>query len=121
MQLYYEANLKRKINFKWKICSANKKLKAKIDKFILGLKSLGWQDIETPKATFYLWIKTPPKYKEDSKAFCKDLLEKSGMVAVPGDAVGVNGKGCVRLSIVDSPENLDAVIERMKQDGHTFN
>lgn len=24
MQLYYEANLKRKINFKWKICSANK-------------------------------------------------------------------------------------------------
>lgn len=103
------------------IHSANKKLKAKIDKFILGLKSLGWQDIETPKATFYLWIKTPPKYKEDSKAFCKDLLEKSGIVAVPGDAFGVNGKGCVRLSIVDSPENLDTVIERMKQDGHTFN
>ena len=49
------------------------------------------------------------------------IFEKSGIVAVPGDAFGVNGKGYVRLSIVDSPENLDAVIARMKQDGHTFN
>jgi len=103
------------------IHNANRKLKAKIDNFIRGLKELGWQDIETPKATFYLWIKAPVRYKEDARAFCKDLLEKSGIVAVPGDAFGVNGKGYVRLSIVDSPENLDAVIARMKQDGHTFN
>ncbi len=103
------------------IQNANKKLKAKIDKFISGLKSLGWENLETPKATFYLWPQVPPRYKGDAKAFCKDLLEKSGIVAVPGDAFGVNGKGYVRLSIVDSPENLDTVIERMHKDGHTFN
>jgi len=103
------------------IHNANKNLKIKMDKFVQGLKSLGWQDVETPKASFYLWIKSPLKYKEDSREFCKDLLEKSGIVAVPGDAFGTNGKGYVRLSIVDSMENLNTVIERMKQDGHTFN
>ncbi len=103
------------------IHNANKKLKAKIDKFVQGLKELGWQDIETPKATFYLWVKIPPRYNEDATIFCKDLLEKSGIVAVPGDAFGTNGRGYVRLSIVDSPENLDTVIDRMKKDGHRFN
>ena len=103
------------------ISNANKKLKIKINNFVKGLKELGWQDVETPKATFYLWIKIPPKYNGDAKKFCNDLLEKSGIVAVPGDAFGVNGKGCVRLSIVASDEALNSVIERMKQDGHRFN
>ena len=49
------------------------------------------------------------------------MLEKSGIVAVPGDAFGAMGKGCVRLSIVADEESLEAVIARMKQDGHTFN
>lgn len=78
---------------------ANKKLQRKLEDFVLGLRELGWTDVEVPKATFYLWIKTPPKYNNDSKAFCKELLEKSGIVAVPGDAFGAMGKGYVRLSI----------------------
>jgi len=102
------------------IKNANKKLKAKMDNFVKGLKELGFDDVECPKATFYLWVAIPPRYKENSAEFCKDLLEKSGIVAVPGDAFGVNGKGFVRLSIVDSPENLNTVIERMKQDGHRY-
>ncbi len=103
------------------IKEANKKLKIKIDNFVKGLKELGWQGIETPKATFYLWIKIPPRYNEDAKKFCTDLLEKSGIVAVPGDAFGTNGKGYVRLSVVASNEALNTVIERMKQDGHRYN
>ena len=102
------------------IQNANRKLKRKIDNFVHGLKELGWKDIETPKATFYLWISIPPKYNMDAKKFCDDLLEKSGIVAVPGNAFGTMGKGYVRLSIVAAEESLDAVIGRMKQDGHTF-
>jgi len=103
------------------ISNANKNLKIKLDDFVAGLKELGWKDIKVPRATFYLWAKIPPRYNDDAKKFCDDLLEKSGIVAVPGDAFGVNGKGCVRLSITASKANLDIVIDRMKKDGHTFN
>lgn len=103
------------------IQNANKNLKIKLEGFVNGLKELGWPDVEVPKATFYLWVKTPPRYNGDSKKFCDEMLEKSGIVAVPGHAFGVNGKGYVRLSITASKENLDAVIKRMKQDGHTYN
>jgi len=102
------------------IQNANKKLKRKIDNFVRGLKELGWKDVEAPKATFYLWVAIPPKYNSNAKKFCDDLLEKSGIVAVPGDAFGAMGKGYVRLSIVAAEESLEAVIGRMKQDGHTF-
>ena len=103
------------------IHNANRRLKRKLDNFVHGLKELGWKDVETPKATFYLWVPIPPKYNLNAKKFCDDLLEKSGIVAVPGDAFGAMGKGCVRLSIVADEESLEAVIARMKQDGHTFN
>lgn len=103
------------------IKNANLRLKAKLDDFVSGLKSLGWEGVETPKATFYLWVKVPPKYNGDDKKFCDDLLEKSGIVAVPGRAFGENGYGSVRLSITAPADSLKTVIERMKQDGHTYN
>ncbi len=101
------------------ILSANKKFKNKIQKFVNGLNSLGY-DVKMPKAAFYLWMKIPPRYNGTSKQFADDLLEKSGIVLVPGEAFGDLGKGYVRISVVASEENLDEVIERMKIDGHIF-
>ncbi|MDO5437557.1 MAG: aminotransferase class I/II-fold pyridoxal phosphate-dependent enzyme, partial [bacterium] len=83
------------------------------------LKSLGY-DVKMPKAAFYLWIKIPPRYNGDSKKFADELLEKSGIVLVPGEAFGDLGKGYVRISVVASDENLDNVIERMKLDGFQY-
>jgi LL-diaminopimelate aminotransferase len=97
---------------------ANAKLKKKIETFAQGLRNLGWK-VEVPKATFYLWIKTPPKYSSD-KEFCDTLLEKSGIVTVPGSAFGTYGKGYIRISVTDSEEKLKEVIERMEKDGHRF-
>jgi LL-diaminopimelate aminotransferase len=97
---------------------ANAKLKKKIETFAQGLRNLGWK-VEVPKATFYLWIKTPPKYSSD-KEFCDTLLEKSGIVTVPGSAFGTFGKGYIRISVTDSEEKLKEVIERMEKDGHRF-
>lgn len=98
---------------------ANKKFEVKIQKFVDGLKSLGY-DVKMPKAAFYLWIKIPPRYNGDSKKFADELLEKSGIVLVPGEAFGDLGKGYVRISVVASDENLDNVIERMKLDGFQY-
>ena len=99
--------------------NANKKFSTKIQNFVNGLKSLGY-DVEMPKAAFYLWVKIPERYNGDSKKFADDLLEKSGIVLVPGEAFGTLGKGYVRISVVASDENLNTIIERMKLDGFQY-
>ncbi|MDD3150878.1 MAG: aminotransferase class I/II-fold pyridoxal phosphate-dependent enzyme [Candidatus Gastranaerophilales bacterium] len=86
-----------------------------------GFRELGW-DIDNliiPKATFYLWLPIPARYKT-SEEFTSELLEKSGIVVVPGTGFGKYGEGFFRISIVSSDENLYEMIERMKQDGFYF-
>lgn len=101
------------------IDDANLKFKNKIQKFVNGLNDLGY-NVRMPKAAFYLWVKIPPRYNNDSKKFATDLLEKSGIVLVPGEAFGDLGKGYVRMSVTASEENLDIVIKRMKEDGFQY-
>ncbi len=72
-----------------------------------------------PEATFYLWLPIPLKYKT-SKEFTDDLMRKSGIIAVPGNAFGKYGEGFFRISIVCSDENLQEVIDRMKKDGFYY-
>jgi LL-diaminopimelate aminotransferase len=86
-----------------------------------GFKKLGWpvEELNPPKATFYLWLPIPPRYKS-CEQFSDEMLEKSGIVVVPGTAFGQGGEGFFRLSLVNPESELDAVIERMGQDGFTF-
>lgn len=100
------------------IRQANANIERKLVKFAKGLRELGYE-VEVPKATFYLWIKYPKRFAS-AQAFCDELLTKSGIVIVPGDAFGECGKDYVRLSIVADDNSLDEVIERLKTDGHTF-
>ncbi len=101
------------------IKEANKKFYNKIKKFTDGLKSLGYP-VKVPKAAFYIWLKIPERYNGDSKKFADELLEKSGVVTVPGTAFGSLGYGYVRISVVASEKDLDEVIERMKVDGFEY-
>lgn len=103
------------------IVEANLGFKKKQNILMKGLKELGWpvDKINIPDATFYLWLPIPPKYKT-SKEFTDDLMYKSGVVAVPGNAFGKYGEGFFRVSIVCSDENLQEVIDRMKTDGFYF-
>jgi aspartate/methionine/tyrosine aminotransferase len=48
------------------------------------------------------------------------MLEKSGIVVVPGDAFGKYGQGFFRISYVCSDEKLQEVIDRMKEDGFRY-
>ena len=94
--------------------------KHKQDIFVKGLKELGWKDFCIPSSTFYLWLPIPPRYKT-SKEFTDDLMNKSGVVAVPGSAFGRYGEGFFRVSAVCSDEQLQECIDRMKTDGFYFN
>ena len=102
------------------IIESNKRYKHSQDILVKGLKDeLGWSDFTVPDATFYLWLPIPPRYKS-SVEFTDDLMHKSGIVAVPGDAFGEYGKGYFRVSIVCPDEQLKEVIARMKQDGFIY-
>lgn len=88
---------------------------------VKGLKELGWpiDEANVPHTTFYLWLPIPRKYKSAFK-FCEDMLEKSGIVVVPGNAFGEYGEGFFRVSYVCSDAKLHEVIDRMKADGFKY-
>jgi len=66
------------------------------DILVDGLNALGWS-IPRPRATFYVWAPTPPPYT--SMTYASALLEKAGVLAIPGIGYGAHGDGYVRMSL----------------------
>ena len=86
------------------------------DILIEGLNSLGWK-LPHPKATLYVWAPVPPDY--DSMEFAKVLLEKAGLLVVPGIGYGPNGEGYIRFSLTVSGDNngdlVSKAVKRMQE------
>lgn len=102
------------------IAKSNAQFKHNQELFVKGLKEeLGWGEFNVPDATFYLWLPIPPRYKS-SVEFTNDLMQTSGVVAVPGNAFGKYGEGFFRVSIVCPEEQIKEVIRRMKEDGFYY-
>ena len=103
------------------IIQANASYRRKQSIMIKGLRELGWEieEDQIPHTTFYLWLPIPRKY-DSAFQFCEEMLEKSGIVVVPGDAFGKYGQGYFRISYVCSDEKLQEVIDRMKADGFRY-
>lgn len=77
-----------------------------------GLASLGWK-FDKPKATFYMWVPTPKG--ETSASFTEKLLEKCGILVVPGNGYGPSGEGYVRFAITIPKERISEAIDRLKK------
>ena len=103
------------------IARENQNYKRKQAFTVKGFKELGWDidERKVPPATFYLWLSIPPRY-ETSVKFCDELLEKSGIVTVPGNYFGKQGEGFFRVSYVCSEEELQTVFDRLKEDGFYY-
>ena len=84
------------------------------DIMIQGLRELGW-DIETPKATFYIWLPTPKGMS--SVEFANIMLKKAHIVVPPGNGYGTNGEGFFRIAITIGEDRLKEAIQRMKDAG----
>ena len=86
------------------------------DIIIEGLNSLGW-NLPKPKATLYVWAPVPPGYT--SIEFAKTLLERAGVLVVPGVGYGPYGEGYIRLSLTVSGdrngERVAEAFERIKR------
>jgi LL-diaminopimelate aminotransferase len=76
-----------------------------------GLKSLGW-DFSKPMASFYFWVPVPKG--ETSASFTEKLLEKAGILVVPGSGYGANGEGYVRMAITLPKERITEAIARLQ-------
>lgn len=77
-------------------------------KMINDIKTLS---VKLPQGAFYLFINIS-KINGDSMAFCKDLLEKSGVALVPGVAFGMDG--FVRFSFACGEEQIIEGIKRIE-------
>ncbi|MDD5476589.1 MAG: LL-diaminopimelate aminotransferase [Candidatus Omnitrophica bacterium] len=77
-----------------------------------GLNALGWKAIE-PKATFYVWIKIPPK--ENSIDFSGRLLKEADIVATAGVGFGKYGEGYIRMALTVPKERIKEALERLKK------
>lgn len=81
------------------------------DVLIEGLNSLGW-NLEKPKATFYVWAPVPNGYT--SMSFSETMLDKCGIICVPGVGYGKYGEGYVRFALTVEEDRIKEAIERMK-------
>jgi LL-diaminopimelate aminotransferase len=77
-----------------------------------GLKKIGLHPIK-PEASFYLWTKVPSP--SDSSGFVSHILEKTGVLATPGNGFGKPGEGYVRFALTVSVERIQEAVERIKQ------
>ena len=80
-----------------------------------GLKEIGWQ-IKEPVATMFVWAKLPEGHT-DSAAFAQLLMEKAGVIVVPGIAFGAMGEGHVRFGLVQDVERIQLAVRRIGESG----
>jgi len=76
------------------------------------LEELGFE-FEKPKAAFYIWVKVPKGYS--STQFVAELLEKTGVLVVPGSGYGKFGEGYFRISFTSSDDRIKEAVNRLKQ------
>ena len=82
-----------------------------------GLNSLGWKMADL-KATFYAWVPVPKG--ETSASFTEKLLDKCGILVVPGSGYGKSGEGYVRFAITLPKDRIEAAIKRLRNAKITF-
>jgi aspartate/methionine/tyrosine aminotransferase len=88
--------------------------KQRRDTFVKALNNIGW-DVPTPDATMYIWAKLPPKWADDSIAFCTELVCQTGVAASPGVGFGKCGEGYVRFALVHEPAKLQLAVDRISK------
>lgn len=84
------------------------------DVLVSGLRRAGWE-VPPPPATMFCWAPLPPGW--ESRAFARALLERAGVLVVPGLAFGARGEGYVRIALVRDEATLAEAAERVAAAG----
>ena len=88
---------------------------ARRDALCGGLRRIGW-DVPDAQGTLFVWAKIPGKFTS-SVDFVLELMEKTGVICVPGSAFGEQGEGYVRFALVVPPERMEEAVRRIEESG----
>ena len=78
-----------------------------------ALPALGLEKIAPPDGAFYIWADVG-RYTDDSLAFCKQLLQDTGVATAPGiDFDPVEGRRFIRMSFAVSTPEIEQAIRLM--------
>lgn len=89
--------------------------RARRDSLAAGLREAGW-NVPDCDSTMFTWYPLP-EGRADDVAFTFELLEKTGVICVPGSSFGERGKGFVRFALVQPPEVLRQAVGYIKEGG----
>ena len=79
--------------------------------FCAALSKNGWNVPMTP-ASMFTWFPVPVSGMT-SEQFCLDLLEKTGVICVPGSSFGEGGEGWLRFALTQPPQRLEEAARRI--------
>ena len=83
---------------------------ARRDAAVRAMAAAGFE-VESPKATLYLWVPLPEGMK--SAEFQRTALEEEGVVVMAGSGFGASGEGYFRVALTVGEERLAEAAERM--------
>ena len=87
--------------------------KQRRDFFVAGLGAIDGLTCHVPKGAFYAWVKVDAS-NMDSFQIADYLLEEARIAVVPGDAYGLGGDKCIRLSFATSEDDLREALHRLE-------
>jgi alanine-synthesizing transaminase len=89
--------------------------KTRRDALISGLQRVGWE-IESPKATMFVWGRIPDKYIEmGSVEFAKMLINEAGVAVSPGLGFGEYGDEFVRFALIENHMRINQAIRGIRK------
>ena len=91
-------------------------LAARRDRLCVGLDDAGF-DVLRPAATYFAMTDIHPFGQEDGAAFCRQLPERCGVVAIPASLLyddKAAGRSLVRFAFCKRPEVIDDAIARLR-------
>lgn len=80
-----------------------------------GLRRIGW-NVPDSQGTMFVWAPLPKGY-DNSNAFCVELMERSGVICVPGSSFGSLGEGFVRFALVEPVAVMEEIVEAVRESG----
>lgn len=80
-----------------------------------GLTRIGWE-VPDGEGTMFVWAPIPKPYTS-SEQFAMELVEKTGVIVVPGTAFGDLGEGYVRFALVYPEETIEEAVRAIKESG----
>jgi alanine-synthesizing transaminase len=90
------------------------KYRRRRDVLCQGLSRAGW-DIESPKATMFVWAKIPEKFAAmGSVEFSKLLLKEARVASSPGIGFGEYGEGYLRFALIENEHRIRQAVKGIR-------